>query len=245
MTNNMPENLEDLAPPAAEPALVDDGKVRRKSILDGALRGIKRGLMWGGLGGLVASGIGGAAALFLGKTTVTAGAGILPYVFSGLAWVGMVGGVPGKIAAGLGFGTLALFGLKTAAVATAAATAPASTAIAAIGTVAGVAIPVIGVALVAGAVIGATWGAISGYMESDSKIEQEHRKAAQVAAQLNFERQRVMKEILQQREMESQFDAQSRRLAGNSPEIGNFQAPNTPTQTGHDKGQEQNPRGWG
>jgi hypothetical protein len=222
MTQITAENMEDLVPPPAEPAQVDEGQVRRKSMVDGAWKGIKRGLMWGGLAGVGLTTLGTVLAYSVGGTAVGLGAkgatGLL-----GLAY---------KLHPGFGVAATAIAGIF-AGNAIASVSIP-TLAMQAIGAFAAAALPVLAIGLVAGAAIGGIAGAVSGYMESDVKVEQEHRKAKQVAAQLNFERQQVMKQIMQEREMERQLAAQTRELHSGL-ESGQLHSPATPARSANDK----------
>lgn len=235
MTQTTPENLDDLVPPPAEPAAVDEGQVRRKSIMSGMWNGIKRGLLWGGVAGVGLTTLGTVLAFSVGGVALKAGTAAAAASPGWLLAIGKIPKVGPIIATTLGAAGLA-FGANTAA-----NFSFSGLALTALSTFGRLALPVVGGALAAGALIGATWGAISGYMESDNKVEQEHRKANQVAAQLNFERKRVMQEILQERELERQFNEQSLAMETG---IGNFRSPTTPQQNPAEKGQDAPPRSW-
>lgn len=232
MTENAPQDLEDLVPPPAEPAAVDEGQVRRQSVLSGMWKGIKRGLLFGGVAGLGLTTLGTVLAYSVGGLALKTTGAVAANAPGWLIALGKTGKVGAMVAGGLAAAGAA-FGINAAS----SLGGIGELALGAVSAFGALALPVVGGALAVGALIGGTWGAISGYMDSDKDVEAEKRKAHQVAAQLNFERKRVMQEILQEREMEARFDRQTEDLyAGISPDIGQLRSPNTPPQQGQQSG---------
>lgn len=147
---------------------VDEGKITRKSMLDGAWAGMKKGLMWSGIGSGVIAGVAGLFSLTLAKTAVGA---VLGNWVTGTAAVLFGGKVLSDVGAtGLAFQTMGSV----------------------LTSVAAIAIPL----LAAGAVIGAVVGAVKGYNGADTKIELAHRQVKQEMRQLAMEKQQT--ERLQQ-----------------------------------------------
>jgi len=228
----------------AEIPQVNEGEVRRKSVLSGMWNGMKKGLLWGGVGGLVGNGILGGLTLWAGKTAVTTGTGLLPSVINFFGSLAMAPGVIGWVGKGialLGTAVAGVLGYNAIVAGSTAAASPLGTAIATLGAVAVPAIGIMAVTLAAGAVIGGVAGAISGYMDSDKKVQQAHRAAKAQAQQLAFERQQVQKAIMQEQGLERQYAAQTQQLRsqGQYQEIGQL-TPTAPySQQLQDQGRDQ------
>lgn len=212
---------------------VDEAAVRKKSVLSGMWSGLKRGLLWGGVGGLGVAGIGTAISLAGAKMGIGVAANAAGTAAGWVPWLATKWPIGTALAAGI-TGVLGVAGYKGLAAGAAAVASPASTALGVLTAYVGAIIPVLAVTLAAGAVIGAVAGAINGYSDADNKVEQAHRAAKAQAQQLAFERQQVQKAILQEREMEAQLSRQTEQLyAGSAPQIGNL-SPNAPHQKTHD-----------
>lgn len=206
---------------------VDERAITRKSIWDGAKKGMMNGMKWGGIGGLLLSGVAGYFAFSTGKSLVRLVLGGLGAMM-GAGWIGA--------AAGTVLGLFGLSGLKGIAEGGAAGIGLSlmqgiSSAFLTIG------VPI----LAASAVIGGVIGAVKGYNESDKHIEQAKREEQNKIRMLKLKQAQLQRDQQKLAEAEAQLNNTKQGFLDATTQIGYFSPGSTPNgnnnnELGNDKG---------